>query len=307
MKPPRAEQSPAADHSVPGPMEPTSTGQLFSADGTALYAEWFEAEAPRALALVMHGYAEHCGRYREVAHVLTDARLAVLTYDMRGHGRAEGQRGHANDYSEYLADMNAALDELTRRATARYPGGKSLPVLLVTHSNGGLVALRALADPFRCPRDVEAAVLSSPFLALEVQVPAAKQLVGRAAGIIAPTLSLPSGLEIDHLTHDPDKLAERRVDTLCHEVASAGWFTSSMQAQEYVAEMAHRVTVPTLWLVAGRDRLANPRTTRAVHARLRAPSRLVEFPDMYHEVFNEVDRGRAFGYLREFIDSRFPL
>ncbi len=304
-KRPGASQTTPADQSVPGPAEPSWTGQFFSADGTALYGEWFETEEPRALALIMHGYAEHCGRYREVANVLAESRLAAFSYDMRGHGRAEGQRGHVNDYGEYLADMNAALSEMSRRAAARYPQKKSLPILLLTHSNGGLVALRALADPFRFPRGVEAAVLSSPFLSLEAEVPLAKQLIGRAAGMVAPTLSLPSGLEIDHLTHDPDKLAERRVDTLCHEVASAGWFTASMEAQEYVAQLAHRITVPTLWLVAGRDRLAKPQVTRAVHGRLRAPSRLVEFPDMYHEVFNEVDRGRVFGYLREFLDSRF--
>jgi lysophospholipase len=148
-------------------------------------------------------------------------------------------------------------------------------------------------------------VLSSPFLALKMKVPVAKELIGRAAGRLAPTLSLPSEIDIDHLTHDPDKLAERRVDTLCHEVASAGWFTAAIDAQEYVKELAHRVTVPTLWLVAGGDLVADPQAARTVHARLRAPSRMIELTDMYHEVFNEVDRGRVFGYLRTFLDERF--
>lgn len=287
--------------SPPGDAEPTEVFDFTSRDGTGLYGEWFAAESPRALALVVHGYAEHCGRYRELANVLTGAGFATLSYDMRGHGRAEGQRGHVDHYGKYLDDMNAALAELADR------GGGRTPVVLVGHSNGGLIALRALADASRAPRRVQAAVISSPFLGLKVQVPAAKKLLGKAAGRLAPTLSLPSELSIDHLTHDDGKLAERRVDTLCHEVASAGWFVSAEQTQSYVREMAHRIRVPTLWLVAGADLIADPEVSRRVHRRLRAPSRLHDLAGMYHEVFNETDRGRVFGLVRAFLEERFPV
>ncbi len=70
--------------------------------------------------------------------------------------------------------------------------------------------------------------------------------------------------------------------------------------------MAHRLRVPSLWLVAGGDRIADVRATRQVHARLRAPSRYVEFPGMHHEVFNESERSRVFAELRSFIDERIP-
>lgn len=285
---------------VPGDAEPTAVFDFASRDGTGLYGEWFAAADPRGVALVMHGYAEHCGRYRELAHVLTGAGLSTLTYDMRGHGRAEGQRGHVGDYREYLADMRAALDELDSRA------GGDQPVLLVGHSNGGLIVLRALADRAHTPRRTRAAVISSPYLALKAHVPGPKKLLGQAAGRLAPTLSLPSELKIEHLTHDHGKLAARRVDTLCHEVASAGWFVSSQETQAYVRALAHRIRTPTLWLIAGADLVADPAEAVRVHHRLRAPSQLHRFPGMYHEVFNETERGRVFGLVTEFVSERFP-
>lgn len=271
-----------------------------SADGTGLYGEWFAAEAPRALALVVHGYAEHCARYRELANVLTGAGFATLTYDMRGHGRAEGQRGHVNRFTDYLDDMDAAITELAGR------GGARTPVVLVGHSNGALITLRALVDASRTPRRATAAVISSPFLGLKAQVPPAKKLLGRAAGRLAPTLSLPSELSIDHLTHCPDKLAARRVDTLCHEVASARWFTEAMATQAQVLELAHRIKLPSAWLVAGADLIADPAAARRVHRRLRVPSTWHELAGMYHEVFNEIDRARVFGLLTAFLNDRFP-
>lgn len=291
--------------SAPGPIEPTEAFDFSSRDGTRLYGEWFAAPKPRAAALIMHGYAEHCGRYREVANVLVAAGMHTLSYDMRGHGRAEGQRGHVSGYRDYLADMAAALDQLEQRSAA---AGLAQPrILLVAHSNGGLIALRALTDPSRAPRQVTAAVFSSPFLGLKARVPAAKQLAGKVAGRFLPTLSLPSELRIDHLTHDAGKLAERRVDTLCHEVASARWFTAALRAQQYVVEMAPRMRVPSLWLIADGDQIADPVQAHRAFGRVRAPSRRVRFPKMHHEIFNEIERGRVFDHVREFISEQFPL
>ena len=289
---------------APGPIDPSATCRFSSRDGTGLYGEWFATgSTPRAAALFMHGYAEHCARYRELAHVMVAMGVAVLSYDMRGHGRSDGQRGHTPGYRRYLADMDSALDELDRRLGTDH----KVPRFLLGHSNGSLVALRALADPLRRPPRLSCAVLSSPFLGLKLEVPAVKGLVAQIAGRIVPTLSLPSELKIEDLTHDEGKLAERRVDTLCHDVASARWFTAALRAHEYVADNAQRIDLPTLWLVAGGDKIADPSRSRMVHSRLRAPSEYHEFPGMHHEVFNEVDRAAVFERLRRFLGETFPV
>jgi lysophospholipase len=289
---------------LPGPLDPTATARFYSRDGTALYGEWFEPDEARGRVLIMHGYAEHCGRYREVAHVLHRMGLASLSYDMRGHGRSQGQRGHIDSIRDYLDDMDAALAELDERFRRRYGDPGDRPLFLVCHSNGALVALRALADPLRRPRGVDAAVLSSPFLGLKVRVSPVKDLVGRAASRWAPRLSLPNELRIEDLTRDEGKLAERRVDTLCHDVASARWYQEALRAHHYVLRNAPRVRTPTLWLVAADDRIAAAPASRAVRARLRVPAEYHELAGMYHEVFNERDRGRVFELLRAALEGR---
>lgn len=291
-------------HSAPGPIEPAATDHFNSRDGTKLYCEWFPIEKPRALALIVHGYLEHCGRYHEVAHVLNRAGFATLSYDMRGHGRADGQRSYIASIDDYLDDMAGALAQLRTRAADQ--GATDLPVLLVGHSNGGLLVLRTLADPDRKPADVRAAVVSSPFLGFQVRLPPAKKFMAKAASRFFPRLSLPSEIKIEWLTSDPDKLAERRVDTLCNEVGSARWYTATVSAHEYVADYAARIDVPTLWLVAADDELADPASAKLVHARMRAPSEYHDLAGMQHEVFNERERARIFGLLRTFTDAQFP-
>ncbi|MCG8419382.1 MAG: lysophospholipase [Proteobacteria bacterium] len=290
---------------VPGPVDPSETFRFASNDGTDLYGEFFAARDPRgaepmtlarAAVVVAHGYFEHCGRYRELAHVLTRARISVLSYDMRGHGRSAGQRGHIGDIGEYLDDLAAALEELDRRVRAAQPEPE-VPRFLLGHSNGGLVILRALCDPVRKPDRIAAAVLSSPFLGFGTGVAPTKDLIGRALGRLLPRLSLPNQLALDELTSDPEKQEERRLDTLCHDSASTRWYTCVLAAHDYVAEFAARIDVPTLWLVAADDRVADPAVSRAVRARLRTPSLYYSLAGMQHEVFNERERGRVFDRL----------
>ncbi|MBE7450339.1 MAG: alpha/beta hydrolase [Kofleriaceae bacterium] len=278
--------------SLPGPLEPTRTVTFPSTGGATLYGEvYLPPRAPTAVAVMVHGYAEHCGRYREVAHVLVDAGLAVLGYDYRGHGRASGRRGHIDAWSDYHDDLDAAVAQ----ARALAPGK---PLVLVAHSNGSLITLRALTDGER-RLDVAGAVLSSPFLGLKLQVPAAKIWLARGMSRVFPAFSQKNDLRVEDLTSDPERQAARTADTLCHDVASARWFTEAIGAQTHVLRQAANLSLPTLWLIGGDDPIADPAVSEPV-------ARKVHGADVHllrgfkHEVWNERERAHPLGLLGAF-------
>ena len=285
----------------PGPIEPTRTTYFRSRDGLRIYGELFQPADPRAAVVIVHGYSEHGGRYREVANVLSRLGIASLTFDLRGHGRSEGQRGYVGRFTEYLDDLDAASTELEGQL------GSAVPLGLIAHSNGALVTLRALADPWRRPKRAEFAVLSSPFLGLKLKVSSAKTMTARIASLALPSLSLPNELIVSNLTRDAAKQRERRLDTLCHDVASARWFTEAGNTQEWVREFAHRMETPSLWLVAGADKVADPASTRAVHSRLQSESEYHELAEHEHEVFNEVGRAQVFDLLGDYLTRKLSL
>ncbi len=113
---------------APGPIAPTRTTTIDAPRG-ALYAETFVPASPKGVVLITHGYAEHCGRYREVAHVITEAGWAALSYDVRGHGQSPGDRGFIDRFDTYLDDHAAAL----AAARALVPAGAK--TVLLGHSH----------------------------------------------------------------------------------------------------------------------------------------------------------------------------
>jgi lysophospholipase len=269
---------------APGPATPTRTSTI----DRGLYAETFAPTGPpRGTVLITHGYAEHCGRYREVAHVIVNAGWAALAYDVRGHGHSPGERGYIDRFATYLDDLAAA------RAAAQALAPDQ-PLVLLGHSHGSLITLRALCDDR--PPAAAGAVLSSPFLGLRFAVPGYQKLLARVASRLAPKLAQPNTLRVEDLTHDPAKQAERTADKLCFDIATARWFVEATAAQAFVAEHADRVRVPTTWLVAGADPIADPAQSRRVADRIRHAT-YHDLAGLRHEVFNEIERGKVFSEL----------
>jgi len=278
-------------NSAPGPISPTATPTI-----GGLYAEQFlPSGTPRGAVLVTHGYIEHCGRYRELAHVIVDAGWAALTYDTRGHGQSPGVRGFIDRFETYLEDL------AVMQAAAHKLAPEGAPLILLGHSHGALITLRALCDE-RPPQHVKAAIVSSPFLALRLPLPGYRKLLARVASRVAPKLAQPAVLRVEDLTSDPVKQQERLADKLCLDVATARWFTESARAQDYVAAHAARIKIPTTWLVGGDDPIADPARTRAVASRVTGAT-YHDLVGLKHEVFNETSRGQVFAEVRRVLAS----
>jgi lysophospholipase len=179
-------------------------------------------------------------------------------------------------------------------------------VAIVAHSHGALITLRALCEPGRTPPVVVAAALSSPYLGLAMKVPRAKIIAGKVMSRIWPSLALANGIESRVLTHDADMVAAHDADPLVHKVATARWFTEATAAQEYVAAHADRVAIPTVWLIAGDDRLADPAVARQVYEKAGGEKTLHVYDKLFHEVFNEIEREQVLADLTKWLSSRLP-
>jgi alpha-beta hydrolase superfamily lysophospholipase len=180
------------------------------------------------------------------------------------------------------------------------------PVFLLGHSNGGLVALRALAEGYDGP--LAGLVLSNPSLRLAVEVPPWKLRLGAWLRQRAPWVTLSARLPEEHLSRDPAVNAERRRDRLRHARTSAPLFFGMVEAGADVAARAEAFRVPTLLILGGADPVIDPRAGEAFFARLGAEDKtLLLEPEMVHEPLNDLGAERVrvalAAWLRERMDA----
>jgi alpha-beta hydrolase superfamily lysophospholipase len=262
-----------------------SVERVLTRDGLALAVEHRELEGARARLVIVHGYAEHRGRYAALIERLLANGIECHIFDLRGHGESEGLAAHVARFDDYLDD----LDRVTASVRAR---GGTAPLLVLAHSLGGLIALSYVRAH---PGAFEAIAVSSPFLGPAFPVPRVKKVLARVASVVAPAKSFETALDPNWISHDPDVVAAYANDPRVLHTTTARWFTEIKAAQQDLIAHAAEVTIPALFLLAADDRIADHRIAAGLFEHLGAPAsqkRLRTYPGLYHEVFNERPEAR---------------
>jgi acylglycerol lipase len=255
------------------------------------------AERPRALVAVVHGLGEHCARYAALAADLVQARFSVVALDLPGHGEAPGPRGDVASWAQLREQVVPAMFTALRGL----PGQPmDLPHVLFGHSLGGVLALDyAIAHP----RTIVAVVAAAPGLR-SAMPPWWKLALGHAARFTAPGTGFAHGLDESGMSRDPEVLALRRQDPRVHDRISPRLYFSFNEARQRVLREARLLHVPTLLLQGMGDRIVDPKGALEFNAA--APHgmvRLIPYAGVYHEVFNDPDRGQAVRDLLGWLDA----
>jgi alpha-beta hydrolase superfamily lysophospholipase len=260
-------------------------GSFAAPDGTLLFRRaWLPDEVARTL-LVVHGFAEHSGRYDELGAWFAAHGCAVHAFDLRGHGRSRGVRTHVERFADLLDDL-AAFQSLVRD---EHPGA---PLTLVAHSMGGLIALAYLAE--RQP-SVAGAIVSGPALAGEQAVPRSRALLARALGRMAPRLRMSAGLDLTGLSRDEGVLRRYLADPLVERTMTASLGAALLAAGAETRARAAEIRVPVLLMHGKQDTLCPVAVSEEFAARLTsAGSGLRVYPELRHEIFNEPEREQVF-------------
>ncbi len=263
-------------------------------DGLRLFRRtWLPENSPSATVLLVHGFAEHSGRYTELAEYLCSRNLCLAAFDLRGHGQSDGKRAHVDRFEDYLLDLDSFLESLDDQL----PG----PFWLLGHSLGGLIATRYTQSR---QNRVAGLILSSPFLGFAIKVPLYKVVMGKLLSGILPSLVMKTGLDPSVLSHDERVVQSYRTDPLVSKVASARWFTETLQAQSEALEDAPALDLPLLVLQAGDDKLSSVEVTRRFFDRAGSADKELEiYPSMFHEVFNEKERQKPLKRMADWLEK----
>ncbi|RUO76708.1 alpha/beta fold hydrolase [Pseudidiomarina taiwanensis] len=277
-------------------------------DGLTLTSYLYLPEQPRAVLWVSPGRLEAGIKYQELVYELAQQQYAVAILDHRGQGHSEResdhpQRGHINDFNDFVGDFEAFVDMMS----AKLP--QDLPGVILGHSMGGAIAALYLAAG-KAPASIQAAVFSAPMIGINTgAVPRwLAHLIASAGAYLNRWLSpnkpwyfFGSG-DYDHIPFTRNQLthSEARYNWFRHlyethpDIKLGGptfnWVRQALVACDKAEMIAHEITIPVTVIQAGGDKIVDLKAQKRFAAMLQHPrSRLLMIPNCRHEVFMEAD------------------
>lgn len=239
---------------------------------------WLPSGEPPAAILVVHGMAEHSGRYQRLVDYFLPRGYAVYAYDHPGHGQSDGIRCHVDSFQ----DLRVNLERMVQWVKSEQPGK---PLILFGHSMGGLV----VADYLVAHDDqINAAILSAPALK-SVGKPGPWQILK----ILMLRHLRPQArfrrLDLKGLSRNPQVIADYRADPLVFTGAmSIGLALALGRTMVEVAEKAKSITLPLLIVQGGQDSMVDPRGAELFYNAISSPEKHLQlYPEAYHEILNE--------------------
>jgi alpha-beta hydrolase superfamily lysophospholipase len=272
-------------------------GEIRTPDGITLATAAWVPDAPKAIVLLAHGHAEHLGRYGHVIAALNGAGYAVHGTDHRGHGRSTGERALAVRFDDFVDDFRL----MAVRAEAAHPG---LPVVVLGHSMGGLIAARYT---LAYQAGLAALVTSGAAFIVDEGTSAIAKLAARLIARVYPKAPVPRD-DSDTLSYDPAVKVAFKADPLTyHGKTRMQTATEMVAAGADALERAPDLCIPLLAMHGADDTLTSPNGTERFYERARSPNKTLKlWPHMKHEIFNEFDKASVITYMVEWLESRVP-
>lgn len=278
--------------------------KLSCSDGKERNVHIWEPEVPKKVFLTVHGGMDHGGNYGLPAVYFKDHGIATVAHDQQGHdhhGPDHPTKVIISRFEVFLDDLDLMLEWVKKQ----YPG---LPVYILAHSMGGLIATHYEIKRPKLDPVIKGFIISSPYYVNAIKTPPIMEKVAGLLSAIAPKMTVPLEDILPNVTRDKEIYERHRkdeADGIMATHASARFASELLKAQAWIPENIARWNHPLLMIVAGEDKLANAEDTRLLMGKIKTSLRTELFyPENYHENFNELNREEIFGEIVKWVEAQ---
>ena len=251
---------------------------------------------PKALLSLIHGLGEHTGRYLHVGKSMTDAGYALVGFDLRGHGKSGGARGHFPSLNAVIQDIR----QFSKFLVQRYP---DIPHFLYGHSLGGLLSL---SYALQYPAGLNGVIITGAALRSSLQEQKNKIAMVNLLGSLLPKVTVPSGLDATTISRDGDVVKKYINDPLVHDKTSLGLGKAALKAIEQCFTHGKKFIPPLLIMHGTDDKLTYPRGSEDFAKLVTETNKDVTlklWDGLYHEIHNEPQKAEVFKVMIEWIEK----
>jgi len=254
--------------------------------------EWKPDNGKKGTICLVHGLGEHSGRYAQLADFFTRNGYALTVYDLRGHGKSGGKRGHTPSYDILLDDLHMIFRDMTVK-------NNDTRCFLYGHSLGGNIAINYA---LKYPKDIQGLVITSPWLELAKAPSFIKVVLAKAMCAVRPSFTQKNGLRASDLSH-ATVVAENYVkDPLVHKFITAKLFLEIRKAGKSASRNAANMKVPMLLMHGDNDRITSFNASRRFAEAAGDICTFKAWHGLYHELHNEPTKDEVLNYILDWLN-----
>ena len=238
---------------------------------------------PIGVIQIIHGFGEGLVHYKEIASFFAINGYTCIVHDQRGFGEMPNMtpkekhkgRGVAPGYDYLIEDIRT----LRRKIDEWYP---EIPVILFGHSMGGNLAANYMIRYSCDTLPYTKAILEAPWLRLYKPLPKFATSIARLVGRASAGFTISARINLDDISRNTNITNGLRNDGVYHNRMSLRLYAEIVTAGENAIEKAAQISIPTLLLCPGADKIVCPKAIREFSSRAGNNVMLMEFPDAYH-------------------------
>lgn len=242
------------------------------------YQNWYPQRSLQAILVIVHGLGGHSGMFEKVVRDLTLRGYTIYGFDLRGHGKSPGQRGHLNSWDEFRGDLKRFLQLIERQAP-------QIPRFLLGHSLGAAIALDYA---LRFPEALQGVIVAALPLG-KVGVPRIRIAIGQIFSRVWPSFALDTGIDPAAGSRDSTVIAAYAQDPLRHTKGTARLATEFLKTAASLQTHAAELRLPLLMLHGGADRVCLPEVSRLFFEQVIFPDKeWHEYAGCYHDIHDDI-------------------
>ncbi len=254
-----------------------------------LHVKRNDVEKSKGSVIITHGIAEHSGRYEEITNKLNEAGYSVVRYDIRGHGQSQGKRGALKSYHQTIDDLHELVNEEKKLNPKK--------IFILGHSMGGLI-VDMYAVKYQDVDGVIASAAPSNFIkdVLPFRFIGYKWLgwAAKKTNFADDQLSRIKSVE-DEYVADPLNLKK------FYFSLAGNMFVGGVR---FLNRHIDKFDVPVLFMHGGTDKIVPTEFSERMYNLVPSKDKQLKiYPESYHEIFNDLDKEKAFADLTQWLDE----
>tara|TARA_B100001179_G_scaffold132716_1_gene95238 strand:+ start:17 stop:850 length:834 start_codon:yes stop_codon:yes gene_type:complete len=254
---------------------------------------WPSNNDPTYNIIIIHGLGEHSGRYKEFASFFIKKNIGVFSFDLIGHGKSDGLKGHISNIKDFTDSIEEVLIQVRKRFI-------NTPIIIFGHSLGGCLALNYLIE--RKSKEISLAIISSAWIETEIQIPKYLLIIQRVIHTLFPKIRLSNRLDTKDLSKDIKIVDKYKNDPLVHDRISLNLLSEINKTIEKIKNKDYNIEIPVLIIHGKKDKIISYKGSELINKKIK-DSKLKLYDNVYHEPHNDNEKKEILEYYYDFIKN----